>query len=118
MEAHNGPAAGVVEAGALELRSERDGAVQVLALHGELDLSSVSAFDRELARAEASDAQRILVDLRKLDFIDATGISALVRAHRRQAAESGDRLGLHQPSGQPRRVIELTGIDELLPFVE
>jgi anti-sigma B factor antagonist len=108
----------LIEAGALSVRSGRDGTVHVLELYGELDLASVGALEEEMRRAEASDARRILIDLSGLEFIDSTGICALVRAHHRQRAEPGDRLGLLRAVGQPQRVIELTGIDKRLRFVD
>ena len=57
---------------------------------GELDLASSPALEQELERGAASRAVVVIVDLRKLEFMDSTGLSVLVRAHQR-AAENGQR---------------------------
>ena len=54
------------------------------------------------------------VDLSGLRFMDSSGIAVIVRLSRRMR-ESGGRLWLEKPSGQPKRVIETAGIDRLAP---
>lgn len=50
-----------------------------LALHGELDLTNTATLEVALNAALAS-GDDVLVDLAKLEFLDSTGISLLVRA--------------------------------------
>jgi anti-sigma B factor antagonist len=88
----------------------------MLVLRGELDLSTVSAVDGELARDE--EAHRLIaIDLRELEFIDSTGLHMLIRADHR-VREAGGRLVLVNGSPQVNRVFELTRMAEHLEVVE
>jgi anti-sigma B factor antagonist len=104
--------------GAFVLRRESDDDVHLLKLYGELDLASADTLDAELQRIEALDPRWILVDLSGLEFIDSTGIRALVRAYHRQPENSSPRLGLCRPAGQVKRVLELAGIREFVTVLD
>jgi anti-sigma B factor antagonist len=103
--------------GYLEIRTERNGDEQVIALDGELDLDGAERVDRELLRAERGDARRIVLDLSALRFIDSTGIRLILAADARSRSD-GDRLVLIRGPRAVQRVFELTGIAERLPFEE
>jgi anti-anti-sigma factor len=45
---------------------------------GELDMSACEAVDAELRRAEDGPAQRILLDVEALEFIDSTGLQVIL----------------------------------------
>jgi anti-sigma B factor antagonist len=104
-----------IELGHLTVRSHREGRVHTIALTGEMDLSNAGEVERELLRAEDTDAATILVDLSGLQFMDSTGIRLLISADARSRADS-DRLRLTRPPAQVFRVLCIAGIDELLPF--
>lgn len=89
----------------------------MLAVSGELDLAAASSFEAELNRVLATDAERIVLDLASLEFIDSTGLSVLVRAQQR-ARESGRELGLVNPGPQVERLLHLTGLTERLSLSE
>jgi anti-sigma B factor antagonist len=100
------------------VHSERvNGSAQIRML-GELDLSVIGLVDREMERAEASDASRIVLDLEGLEFLDASGIRLLL--HLSERSQANGRWLRISGSGAPQvqRVMELTGVDELLPFEE
>jgi anti-sigma B factor antagonist len=99
----------------VEVRDE-DHAV-VIGVSGELDLASSPALENELERGAASDAPLVIVDLRRLEFMDSTGLSVLVRAHQR-AAESGQRFGVVKGPQQVQRLLSLTGVAERLTLVD
>ena len=63
-----------------------------------------------LARAESSDAGKIVLDLRDLTFIDSSGLKSILIATRRSRAD-GNRLGILRGSGEVANLLELTGID-------
>ena len=69
----------------------------------------------ELKRAIASDAERVLLDLSGVTFIDSMGIHLLVRTQRKVAA---GRLRLLPVEGEVQRLLELTGVAKYLEFVE
>ena len=103
--------------GALTLTSERDGAVHVIALSGEVDVANAAEFEQDLRRVEATDAAAVIVDLSKLEFIDSTGLRVLIMADARSRADS-NRLSLLRPPAGVFRVFVISGIAERLPFAD
>jgi anti-anti-sigma factor len=100
------------------MRSERAGGDERLQLLGELDLSVVGSVDREMRRAEAGDASRIVLDLEELEFLDASGIRLLLQLNDRSKS-NGSRLRIRRARApQVQRVIELTGAAAVLPFLD
>src|SRR3954469_7252060 len=97
--------------------SHEQEAVRV-SLSGELDLSSALLFDEELRRIEADDLPRTLVlDLRRLKFLDSTGLRLIWSAHAR-AVRCGRRLRIVPGGAAVRRIFRLTGLHERLDFVD
>jgi anti-anti-sigma factor len=103
--------------GQLEISSQREGDVHVIAPTGELDLATADELEQELLRVEATDAEAIVVDLAGLRFMDSTGIRVLIAADARSRADS-QRLALLRGPDAVQRVFELTGIVDLLPFAD
>ena len=103
--------------GPLEIRSERRGTDHVIALAGELDLSDASRVAEEIIRVEATDARTIVVDLSALEFIDSTGVRIIVEADARSRG-NGHRLRLLRGPRPVRRVFEIAGLNDRLPFVD
>jgi len=100
----------------VEVRDE-DQAVVVIGVSGELDLASSPALENELERGAASAAAMVIVDLRRLEFMDSTGLSVIVRAHQR-ATENGQRFGVVKGPQQVQRLLSLTGVAERLTLVD
>lgn len=107
----------LVELGQLTLRSEREGEIHTICLIGELDLATADPVQAELERVEATDAAAIVLDLSDLTFMDSTGVRLLVNAQSRSRADS-NRLTLLRGRAAVQRVLELTGVDALLPFAD
>jgi anti-sigma B factor antagonist len=103
--------------GELTISSRRDGDVHSICLVGELDLATADAVERELERVEATDARSIVVDLSGVTFVSSTGIRLMLSADARSRADA-DRLSLRRGPPAVHRVFELTGIDDVLPFVD
>jgi len=110
-------AAQLVKLGALSMSSERDGDVHRVCLLGELDLATAESVELELLRVEATDARSIVVDLSGLTFMDSTGCRLVLTANARSLKDPG-RLSLVRGSAAVQRVLELIGVDGLLPFVD
>jgi anti-anti-sigma factor len=98
------------------IESERSETVERVRVLGEMDLSVVGQLDSEMRRAESTDAKRIELDLDELEFLDAAGIRLLLDLNRRSRSNGG-RLRI-RPASSPhvRRVLELTGVGDLLPI--
>jgi anti-anti-sigma factor len=99
----------------VELRGD-DQAV-LIGVSGELDLASSPELERELEVGTASTAELVIIDLRKLEFMDSTGLSVLVRAHQK-AIEDGRRFAVVKGPQQVQRLLSLTGVAERLTVVE
>jgi anti-sigma B factor antagonist len=93
------------------------GRVVTLTLSGELDLVSSPLLEEALEHTRALDAELIIVDLRRLEFMDSTGLHRLVAAQQR-AVQSGRRFGLVRGGEQVQRLFDLTGIGEMLTMVD
>jgi len=97
---------GAVVLSELEFDGGIDGAdVPVVHLSGEVDLGCGEAFRDAFARAEASGARRIVVDVSGVTFLDCGGLRLL-----EQTAAACDReVWLRAPSRPVRRIAELAG---------
>ena len=97
----------------LTLRLERVDDELVVFLGGEMDLSTAprlrDCFHAQLA--EPLRTARVVIDLQDLDFIDSTGLSALLSAQDR-VRDSGAELVLRSPGARVSRVLEMTGLDK------
>jgi anti-sigma B factor antagonist len=100
---------------AIETRTD-DGRV-TLVLSGEFDMASVPRFEDELAAVEAGAPATIVVDLDRLQFMDSSGLRALVAADDR-ARHAGRRLAIVPGPPQIRRVFEITHLHERLDLVD
>ena len=85
-----------------------------VAVRGEVELATAPALTAALEEGIRRSSGAFVVDLVAVDFLDSSGIACLVRA--RALLGRDDRaLALVCPPGSVRRVLELTGIDELVP---
>jgi anti-sigma B factor antagonist len=77
-------------------------------VEGELDLAVADQLADGLARA-GEECPHILIGLESCEFIDSTGIAAIVHAHN-EFAERGGRVALYAPADQVLRVLSVTGL--------
>jgi anti-anti-sigma factor len=89
----------------------------VIAVSGELDLASSPILEERLDQVFDSDVERVILDLRALDFMDSTGLSVLIKAHQ-TAEEAERRLCLVKGPPQVQRLLSLTGVGERLSILE
>jgi anti-sigma B factor antagonist len=93
---------------------QRSGGVAIVRPRGELDLASVETL--RAALDEIENAGRLVLDLRGLSFLDSTGLHLLLALDQR-ARRDGFQLALIAPAAPADRAIQLTGLDQALPFV-
>jgi anti-anti-sigma factor len=84
----------------------------VISLRGELDIAGVPQLDGEIERAAMQSSGPVVLDLRGLDFIDGTGVRAVLGA----ALLLGPRLTVYPGPPRVHRVFELTEATDVLPF--
>ncbi|MBV1851242.1 STAS domain-containing protein [Catellatospora tritici] len=79
---------------------------------GECDMSASDELTAVLVDAVAS-FRRVEVDLAAVEFLDSTGINALVTAYHRACA-NGSTIYVTQAVGMVATVLDLTGVAQLL----
>jgi anti-sigma B factor antagonist len=89
--------------------SER-GTLAVLALRGEVDVSTAPRLRQGLVELATEGRASVVVDLSGVEFLDSTGLGVLVSGLRRFRLLGGD---LMLAGAQPRilRVLEITRLD-------
>ena len=96
-----------------EATAEMLDGVLVVAVRGELDISTSPQVRELLAEAPMDRAYPVVVNLARCDFIDSTGLATLLHgSKRRQNGEA--RVAIVSPEGDVRRVLELTAVDKLI----
>lgn len=83
-------------------------------LEGELDLNDASRLTR-LLRQALDLSPRLIVDLTNVAFLDSTGLARLLWA-RNRAVNLGGTLVLVGAGPPVRRIMDLTGVADLLPL--
>jgi anti-sigma B factor antagonist len=84
----------------------------VVALTGELDLSTITRMENALLE-QLRQRPAVLLDLSTLSFIDSTGIGILIQAFR--TANGTPMSILIGPGSQVERVFRIAGVAEALP---
>ena len=95
----------------LATRDERDGAV-VVSVGGDVDNDTAQELRDALSAAFEHGATRVIVDLSDTDFLDSSGLGALVGASK-QNADRGP-LVLVCPKPHLRKLFEISRLDEVL----
>ena len=94
-----------------------DGVV-VIAIVGELDISTAPRLREELIRRTAELATpKIVLDLAGVDLLDPTGLGVIFEGIKRARLRQGD-LALARAEGQVLRDLEITRVVEILPNFE
>lgn len=83
---------------------------------GELDLDTADAVERCFEEAREAGYQRLVLDLRRLSFLDSTGLR-LVLTHQVQSEKDGVEFGVIRGSPRIQRVFTLGGVLERVRFV-
>jgi len=79
---------------------------------GEIDLATTPQVQKAVSRYKS----RVVLDLRKVEFFDSTGIRMLIQEKKRLAAAGSDLRLLVNPT--VRRLVELTGIEGMFQIDE
>jgi len=94
--------------------------IRVIAVRGELDLSTAPELEGPLDEAIAAGDASVIVDLSECEFIDSTGIALIVRAwqqlDRTAAGDGTGRVVICSYNDQVCRVLEITGLELSIPI--
>ncbi len=94
----------------LEIRVEADDANYVLWLSGELDLVSAGMLETRIAELCTDGAGRIVLEMSGLEFMDSTGLRALLTSQELCGVNSCQLL-IGEMSTQVSRLLELSGLE-------
>jgi anti-sigma B factor antagonist len=86
--------------------------VPVIRLSGELDMVSLERVRPVVEEVLAAGNDRLAFDVGELAFMDSSGVALLV-----SATQKARQVELRHPTPIVRRLIELTGLTELLLIV-
>jgi anti-sigma B factor antagonist len=94
--------------------SSRDGWT-VVSIYGELDVASAPALRERLVELVTQGYHHLVLDLEGLDFLDSTGLGAIISALKRARTNGGD-LRLVCTQSRIRRLFEITALDKAFPL--
>lgn len=86
---------------------------QVVTVSGELDAFSAPRLREHLEQVARAGHRRVVLDLDDVLFVDSSGLGALVDASKRLREAGGD-LVLRSPTPAVAKVLEVTGISQVL----
>lgn len=96
----------------IETTRDDDEAI-VLALWGRLDLVSAGSLRAAVATAVEGRGRTVVVDLEHVEFLDSSGLGALI-AGLKASRQAGGDLRVAAPGEQARTVFQLTNLDRVL----
>jgi anti-sigma B factor antagonist len=91
---------------------------QVVHVRGEVDMSHEEELRSELRAAVAANPRGIVVDLTECEFIDSSGVRALLLSREAQHSEEdgAERLAVAASSEQILRILSVMGLDRVIPI--
>jgi anti-sigma B factor antagonist len=90
--------------------------VAIVSPAGELDLTTAPQLSRRLRALYDAGVREAIVDLSETSFLDVIALRSLIDAAG-EAALWGARLYLLHVQGQPRELIEMAGLAEIVGLV-
>jgi anti-sigma B factor antagonist len=82
---------------------------------GAVDMAVAGTLREQLCEAVREPGGTLVVDLAGVNFIDSTGLAALV-AIKKKVDDHQGVMRLIIPAGQQVRIFELTGLDQVFPI--
>jgi anti-sigma B factor antagonist len=101
---------------ALELSSQRQGAVTIVAARGDLDIITSPQLDSCLTEARRATAQ-VILDLSAVDFMDTSCLAVIV-GHWKKLTTRGGMLALAGARYRYTKTLWITGLAERLPMFD
>lgn len=90
----------------------------IVRLNGDLDMHSAPEFKMRVGeQLKAADYQRLLLNFRYVDFIDSTGIGAILGRYR-NLSKKGCEVILVGLNPQVEKIFDLSGLLKLMPVYE
>ncbi len=102
----------------MNLTTRQDGRVTILTVTGDLVIGEAeSVFKKTVTRFIEEGHVNFLVDLQRVDFLDSSGLGALVRAMTSSQKEGG-QTKLLRAGPQIRKLLEMTKLDSVFEIYD
>lgn len=96
------------------LQSEQgDDGITIVHMEGRLDLLTAADVKRDLSDLIASGRQRLIFDLKRVSFVDSSGLGALISGLK-AARQAGGDLRIARANEQVRTLLKLTTLERVL----
>lgn len=93
---------------------ELPGSITFVGLDGRMDIAGAAAVDLQM-NLIAGSAGKLLIDLRKVEFLGSMGLRSIV-IPARAVHSRGGKVVLLGPNAMVNSVLKTSGIDSLLPI--
>jgi len=97
-----------------EVTAWDDGAVHVVRVAGEFDIAACPRFREKSA---SNGAELVVVDLRRVTFLDSRALAELISLQR-EATRGGKDYAILRPRGEADVIFKITGMDGHLPLYD
>ncbi|MFY9643020.1 MAG: STAS domain-containing protein [Rhodomicrobium sp.] len=97
----------------MTIENRRNGEVLEVGFRHRLTAADYAAFRTVLLRVKESGIRMLVLDLSNLDWIDSSGLGALILA-KEAAVKAGTEFVLRSPKGLVKELLELGGLDSML----
>lgn len=95
----------------MTINKKQDGTALVIELEGRLDTMTAPQLEAELKEA-MPDAESLILDFSKLDYISSAGLRALLSAYKVMSAKGG--MKVTHVNEIVREVFDVTGFSDIL----
>lgn len=97
----------------MRIETTTDQGTVVIACHGRLNMVAAPLLRQAVSDSVEAGKPRVVVDLTDTDFVDSSGLGALVNGLKTTRQAGGD-LRIASPPEQARTVLSLTNLDRVL----
>jgi anti-sigma B factor antagonist len=100
-----------------DLETETNGSSALVRIRGDLDLQVVDQVSEAMTRIESDEPELLVIDLRRLTFMDSTGMGVIAAAHIR-ARDAGRRFAIVRPPAGVRQAFDRTKLDQVITVAD
>jgi anti-sigma B factor antagonist len=86
----------------------------VVGVEGELDIATVGDLEGTIQTAVGVNGPWLILDLSGLDFMDSSGLNAIINTYR-LVGEHGGAIALAAPNERVEKVVRLVGLHRQIP---
>ena len=101
----------------MEIRIREDGKVQILACQGRMDAQVSGLLKEHIKELLDTGAKKLVLDLEGLEFLDSSGLGALVSCLRRVKEKKGE-IKLAGLGPEVRSIFDITRVSRLFDICE